>query len=268
MAGPPLDVPANELFLKLKARPRPSEEVEFPAFDEPGKPGKIRIRVLSKDQQDRARIVAHKKVKENAAKYGLLNLNLTDMSSPAIEGVLSDLAACEALAMACQSVEPAPGYNADDPACQYLYVFPDGDSVGSTLSADEVAYLFSAYHIVQHKYGPHEAICSEEDVNAWVRRLSEGAASYPFLRLSSPQWAELLTGLAKRLSTLSGILESEWESLPEHLRSQLQTFCLGTGSSSEVAESTSESSMQTQPDGTISFSEAMRLVQLKFQRPE
>jgi hypothetical protein len=262
MAGPPKDVPANELFLKLKERPRPSEVVDFPALDEPNKPGKIRIQVLSKEQQDRARIVAHDKLKKNAGKYGVLKLDLTDMASPAIAEVLSDIAACEALQMACRSVLPAPGYTEGDPGCQYLYVFPDGDSVGSTLSADEVAYLFSAYQMVQHKYGPHEAICSEQDVNDWVRRLTEGAASYPFLRLSSPQWAELLTMLAKRLYSLSGILEPKWDSLPESLRLELQTYCLGTGSSSEQPESTPGSSMQREQDGTVSFNEAMRLAQM------
>lgn len=259
MSGPPKDVPPNELFLRLLERPRPAKEVPFPGLDLPGARGVVRMQVLSKEQHDRARLMAYQSLKKNAARYGITNLSNTDMNDEAIRGVISDLAACEVIAMSCTGTKPITGSDDDDGKVRYPYVFGDGEAVGRTLSADEVAYLFSAYTMVQHDYGPHEAICLPDDVNAWVERLTGGAAEYPFLRLSSPQWAELLTAFAERLSSLSGILESQWESLPDSLKSALQTFCLGTGSSGEPAASGSP--VLPGKGNELSFEEAIRLSQ-------
>lgn len=256
---PPADVAPHELFLKLLERPRPGEEVPFPGLDQPGARGRIRIQVLSKEQHDRARLVAQQKLKDNVARYGLKPLTPGDMDSPAVSGVVSDLSACEVLAMACTATKAFSGADEDDQKVRYPVIFSDGEAVGKTLSADEVAYLFAAYTIVQHKYGPHEAICLPEDVNAWVKRLTEGAASLPFLALSSPQWGELLTALAGKLYNLSGILESQWSSLPESLRSELQTYCLDTGSAGEPAADSSQEAELPGAGNEISFEEAMRL---------
>jgi hypothetical protein len=268
MSGPPKDVAPNELLQMLLQRPRPSEVVSFPPFDKPDKPGKIRIQVLTKDQHDRARLVAHKQLKASAHKYGITSLDSKDMLSEAVQGVLQDLAACEVLAMACRTVQPMPGQGEDDPLVHYAAIFADGEQVGKTLTADEVAVLFSAYNIVQHKCGPHEAICGDDDVSLWVRRLVEGAADNPFLRLSSAQWAELLTTFAGRLYKLAGILASQWETLPESLRSDLQTYCLDTSSSGQPVESPYVS--QLADAGELSMEEAMRFaaLQLRSQQNE
>ncbi len=264
MPAPPADVAPNELISLLINRPRPSEVVEFPAFDKPGKPGKIRIQVLSKDQHDKARFVARKRLKEDAQKYNL-KLDFSDERSEAISGVEGDLSACEVLAMACRTVTALPGKSEDDPLVQYGGVFTNGSEVGSTLTADEVAYLFSAYNLVQHRMGPNEVICSEEDIDKWILRLVEGAAQNPFLRLSAPQWAELLTKFAGRLYKLSGILVSQWGSLPDSLKSELLTFCLATTLSGQPAESSSES-LPALGDGEISMDQAMRFSRQHIRR--
>jgi hypothetical protein len=266
MPGPPADIPPNELFQILLERPRPGEEVPFPGLDLPGARGKLRIQVLAREQHDRARLVAQQKLKDNVARYGLKPLTAGDMNTAAVEGVLGDLSACEVLAMACTGVNPIGGSAEEDPTVRYPRVFADGDAVGKTLSADEVAYLFSAYTIVQHKYGPHEAICLPEDVNTWVKRLVEGAEAYPYLRLSSPQWGELITAFATKLHALSGILESQWSSLPESLRSELQTYCLEPGSAGEQPALSQEEPELPGPGNEISFEQALRFANLKFKK--
>lgn len=257
MSGPPKDVEASELFQRMLERPRPNELVQFDALNQPGARGKLRIQVLPKNEHDRARVVAHKKIADLAKKEGIV-LTPQDLLSEAIKGTESDLAACEVLAAACLHEKPMPGYSEGDETVRYGRVFPDGDAVGRVLSADEVAYLFAAYNLVQHKYGPNESICLPEDINDWVRRLVEGAADNPFLRLSSPQWAELLTAMAQRLYALSQVLESQWSSLPDSLKSELQTFCLGTSSAGERPENSYEP-MLPGAKGEVSFEQAMRL---------
>jgi hypothetical protein len=266
MPGPPEDVAVSELFQKMLERPRPNEPVAFPALDQPGARGKLRIQVLAKNEHDRARLLAHKKVRDLAQKEGIA-LTPQDMQSEAVRGTEADLAACEVLAAACLHDKPMPGYSEGDEFVRYGRVFPDGDAVGKVLSADEVAYLFAAYNMVQWKYGPHESICLPEDVNEWVRRLVEGAADNPFLRLSSPQWAELLTALAQRLYALSQVLESQWSSLPDSLKSELQTFCLGTSSAGEQPESSYEP-MLPGAKNEVSFEQAMRLALRMRGQPE
>lgn len=263
MSKPPEDVSSNELLQMLLQRPRPSEVVDFPAFDKPNKKGRIRIQVLTKDQHDKARMMARKRLKESAQTFGI-SLDIRDENSAAVQGVEGDLAACEVLAMAAHTENALPGQDDGAPLVRYGRIFTDGTEVGKVLTADEVAYLFAAYNIVQHKMGPHEAICSDEDVSMWVRRLVEGADTVPFLRLAAPQWAELLTKFATRLHELSGILESQWESLPDSLKSVLRTFCLGTTSSGEPAASTS--SDPALPAGDMSMDQAMRLANLRLRR--
>ncbi|HTJ17829.1 MAG TPA: hypothetical protein VL494_13710 [Steroidobacteraceae bacterium] len=227
--------------------------------------------MLAKEEHDRARLVAQHLVKKQAQKYGLPPLTAADMNEEAVKGVVADLAACEVLAMACTQTKPFVGSKDvdDNPQVRYPRVWPDGEAVGKTLSADEVAFLFAAYTMVQHKFGPHEALVgTEEEINAWVKRLALGAADYPFLRLSSPQWVELLTGFATRLLDLSGILESQWESLPESLKSDLRTFCLDTGSASEQPENALQAGTELPgPGREISFEEAMRVANVLSPKP-
>jgi hypothetical protein len=265
---PPKDVTPSELFQRLLDRPRPGEIVKFPGLDRPGARGELRMQVLSKQDHDRARLISHGAVKKNATRYGLGALTPQDMASEAVQGVISDLAACEVLAMACTQTEVFAGSDSENERARYPLIFPDGEAVGATLTADEVAYLFSAYTLVQHKYGPHEAICLPEDVNAWVKRLVEGAAENPFLRLSSPQWAELLTSLASKLYDLSGLLESQWSSLPDSLKSGLETYCLGTGSAGEPAESGSPPATLPGPGSELSFEQAVRFANSNFGKPD
>ena len=221
---PPEDISPSELFLKLSQSPRPTEVVDFPRVDESGKSiGQIRIQVLRMEEHDRARIMAQKRLKERSRVYGYDKIEAADMDSAGIREVLGDMTARELLAIACLDTRNHAG--GDDEKPFYPRVFPDSDSIAQILSADETAVLFSAYLLVQDKYGPFERnLTSDADVDAWVQRLEEGASAFPLLHLPLPRLVELASSLAARTSTLFRILGSQWSSLPSTLKSDLESF--------------------------------------------
>jgi len=254
---PPKDVPASELFLKLMESPAPSEIVDLPRRDKEGNPvGRIRIRVLSMLDHDRARVEAHKRVKR-------LGIATEDMSAELIKEVLGDAAAKEILAMACMT-------EGEDGALSGR-VFRNADDV-EKLPADEVAALFNAYMIIQHKYGPLEHLISTpEELNAWIKRLGEGAASVSPLHLFTlPALAELASSLGARTYLLSRTLASLWSTLPDSLKSDLKDYSLdtdfyGSPAASTTAEPSSGSSenfddmIDLMPGETLSAEDAMAL---------
>lgn len=235
MAKPPEDVSASELFLKL-SEPRPTEETDFPRNDRFGNPvGKFRIQVLTMEDHNRARILAQQALKKTVAGFGIEALDKSDMDSPAVQEVLGDLVAHEILCMACLTDKPLFEATEEHPAT-YGRVFKTPADLRRVLTADETLSLFRAYQMVQHKWGPFELTTMDDgDIEAWIKRLSEGARGFPLLALSLPQLHELTSSLAVRISTLSRILRSQWETLPDSLASALEPYCLGIGSYGERA---------------------------------
>lgn len=256
MAGPPNDVPASELWLKLQQRPRPSDVVDLPCKDGEGKPlGQIRIQVLAQEQHDEARQRAQKLLVEQR-KYPLEQLK-TDL----MREVLGDTVAREVLALACLSVNAIP--NTDPP--RYARIFPDGPSIGQKLTADEIGVLFTQYTMVQNKFGPYEGnVANEDELNAWIKRLAEGASAYPLAQLDLLALIALCMSLARRSYTLSVALESQLSSLPDTLRSALEALGFGTGYFSkppaELPTPDSESSeLLINPDEPMDIETAARI---------
>ncbi len=233
MSGPPTDVPASELFLKLQEMPRPSEVIEFPRRTATGKSvGTIRIMVLANEDHDLARIAGRKVVKE---KHKLTDAELQDAITSHVVG---DAIARELLAMACRTEENF----GDERKPSYPRIFPDGQTIGQLLSGDEVNALLTAYRAVQHKWGPFEGtIQTEEELSLWIKRLVEGAAEFPLKHLSSAHLEELPLLLAVRAYTLSVILDSLFSILPDTLKSSLRNYSLGTGYFGKPAATTPES---------------------------
>ena len=250
---PPRDVAPSELFAKLMETPAPSEVVDLPRRDADGNPvGRIRIRVLSMADHDRARVAAHKRIKR-------LDLTNEDMGAELIREVLGDATAKEILAMACLS----EGKVTDDGVEGSGRIFRSADDV-EKLPADEVASLFNAYMIVQHKFGPFErTVSTEDELNAWIKRLGEGAASHPLHLFTLPALAELASSLAARTFLLSRILESQWESLPDSSKSALKDCSMGTGFYGGLAESTTPESLESsdtlEPGAALDAAAAMRI---------
>ncbi len=218
---PPADVEPSELFLKLSSAERPSEVIDFPRKDKNGNPfGRVRIRVLTSDEHDQARLRALASLKKQ-------ELKPADMETPLVRAVAGDATARELIAMAA-TTEKNYGPDPDSPI--YGRLFRHADDV-SQLSADEVLVLFNAYQLVQHKFGPFERnIVSKEDEDAWIARLGEGASEFPLLELVWPQLAALTLSLGRRLYTLSRILESQSESLPSSLAAALESSLMDTSS--------------------------------------
>jgi hypothetical protein len=233
MSGPPKDVPARALWLKLRETPRPSEVVDFPRKGLDGLPvGRVRIQVLTQEEQDRARLIAHDVLRK---KHGLSEEAIN--SSVIQDGVYADAVAREVLAMAVVSESPIPGTE-DNATPTYAREFTDGNEIAKVLFSDELAILFNAYVVTQHKFGPTEnSVRTSEEVTAWVQRLREGGAAYPLLSLSWQALADLAMSLGERSWSLSTILESQFSSLPSSIQSQLETLGIGSGYFGELPKS-------------------------------
>lgn len=217
---PPKEVPASELFLKLMETPAPSEVVDFPRrkIGADGKPtgefvGKLRIQVLQHSKHKQSQLAAHSHFKSSG-------YTVEELDGIILRETAGDEIAKELLAMACVTVEPI----SENPLV-YGRIFRTARDLDN-LTADEVATLFAFYLMVQKKWGPSD---SDPDVEHWVKRLEEGGSEFPLLLMSSQDLASLTYSLAARISTISRVLESQWSTLPDTLRSDLATFSLGTG---------------------------------------
>lgn len=243
------DIAPDALWLKL-AEPRPSEVVDFPRKDANGQPiGQIRIQVLPEDKHDVARLEAHTKLRRKVERLGQ-KYNPEDMHGAAMREVLGDMIAKELLCMSVLSNTPMKG-SEDSASPSYPFLFRDADDIGNKLSADEVLVLFNAYLQTQHKYGPFAGNLPPDEVEAWIQRLQEGAAAFPLHQVSLPRLVELTSLLAARLSSLSRILRSQWESLPDSLKSDLEIFCLDTSYSGEQPDESTLDYSERLPDVTL-----------------
>ena len=216
MPGPPTDISAKELFLELST-PKPGEDFDFPRKNASGKPvARLRIQVLSMKEHEQARVDAHKKLK---AKYLLKE---EDMNGITMREVHGDAVAREVLAAACRRTDPTEGSEQSDTGVSYPRAFRDADHINDSLTSNEILTLFHAYLLVQEKYAPFETSAeTAEDLNRWVQRLEEGGSELPLLSQSLPQLARLTFSLSARVSLLYRALATQWESLPDTLRSTL-----------------------------------------------
>jgi len=223
MSGPPNDVEASELWLRLNEVPKPSEVIDFPRRDLKGASiGKMRIQVLTMAEHDEARIKAHAWLKSKGAAPG-------DFGGEALKEVLGDAVARELLALACVSEDPIKGSEERNQP-RYARIFKSGADL-QKLTADELMTVFTAWEMTQHKFGPFEgSIESQEEVTAWIKRLVEGASAYPLVRRNWHQLAELVRFLSERSYCLSAILDSQFSTLPHTLASDLAKWDIGTGS--------------------------------------
>ena len=252
---PPTDVTPSELFLKLMETPKPAMVVDFPRIDHVTKKpiAQVRVEVLGHDQHDYARRQAHAALKAR-------NYTLEDLASPALNEITGDAVARELLAMAVFEVKPMPGGDPDKPS--YMRVFRDAADLTKALTADELATLFAYYAQVQYKFGPLDKFYDNGDeVDAWVKRLAEGAGEHSFLRLSSPRQADLLYSLAARISGIYSLLASHSESLPTSLRSALESFSTDIFSAGEQPASPENPGSENSPEESVSLEQAMRLAE-------
>lgn len=242
---PPEDVAAAELFQKLLERPTPSEVIDFPRMLETGPIFRIRMRVLPQRDHDKAREEAHRKLIARGVK-------LDDMQAIGIREVYADQTAKEILALACVTEQ---AYGSEDRPV-YGRLFKDSDAIASTLTADELAALFRAWQLVQSKYSPEPGAIDEE---AWIKRLVEGGSAFPLSLISYQDAADLTFDISERHYALCNLLESQFSTLPEHLRSELSKFRIGTGYWSKLAEDSSTTDRTSKNTASVSLEDAVEL---------
>ena len=247
MPGPPADVSAKELFLKL-SEPKPSDVIDFPRKTHSGKPvAQIRVQVLSMREHEQARVEAHRRLR---SKYLLKE---EDMNGITMREVHGDAVARELLASACRLVDPIEGTQDSERGAQYPRAFRDAEQINDELTANEILILFNAYLLVQDKYGPFETQTeTADDVNRWVQRLEEGGAELPLLSLSLPHLVTVTSSLAGRISLLYQALATQWESLPDTLRLHLQSFCGDISSFGKQPENDDDSGLESSAEPVLS----------------
>lgn len=230
---PPKDVPPSELFAKLLEMPRPSDVFDFPRKDALGiSVGKVRMQTLTSIEHDRAREAAHVTLKKRG-------FSIEELSAPTIKEVLGDAVAKELIAMACLTER---NFSDEGATPSYGRIFRTAADL-DVLSSDEILILWNCYQLVQYKFGPIERNLDQDEFNAWIKRLGEGGAEFPLLRLALPQLVMLAQSLGARLCTLYRILESQQQALPTSLASLLADFSMPTGWSGTPVEN-------SDPDGS------------------
>jgi hypothetical protein len=195
MAGPPTDITASELVRRLSETPRPSEVVDFPRVDAEGKPlARVRIQVLHEHERQKALKRAWDWCKSTQ------HLTPAEMNADVVrEGMYGSAVAREILALCCVSELPIEGSEKMG-APQYARQFATGDEVDKHLTQDEMAALFTAYTIVTRRFGPISSeIETDEELNAWIKRIVEGASAAPLALQDSSQLVDLIVMLTARV---------------------------------------------------------------------
>lgn len=179
----------NPLVLALEARlaERPTFEFDATSFMGPGqKPlGKVRLRVATKAEQDRAVIAAHRYAEE-IGKGGTAAISDDD--------ILRDAKTAFILHDVCRQ--------ADDPKYP---AFLGPKWMMDHLSVDEIGVLLNHYNEVLAKSGPVVSDFSDATVDALASVLAEHAGNnlpdYTLARYTRAQLADLCVLLALKLST-------------------------------------------------------------------
>lgn len=184
MAGPPNNIPASDLWIKLSSLERPNKLVDFPRFGEDGEPiGQVRIQVLTQLEQ-----AACTKAAEELARKHLKEAKQGDIG---YERLFSDAFCVEVLWRACRNPD------------KIMYpAFPTPNDMRDKMTTDQCAMLFEHYLTVQHEFGPTALSMSGDDVEAWIDRLAEAGSAFPFSRLSSEMQQVLVLHMAFALRPL------------------------------------------------------------------
>lgn len=178
----------SALWLAITAMPRPSRVVDFPRTDITGKPvGEVRLRVLTQEEQMLSSAEA-----ERFAKKAIKELPKSDEAKRGYDDLYNNAAAVEILFLACRQKDAI-----DRP------FFPSPSALRKALTADEVGALMIHYYTAQSELGPIIARMSQEEMDAWVKRLGEGGSRFPLDLLSWEQLKELTFSLATRLHKLT-----------------------------------------------------------------
>lgn len=206
-AGPPADVPPSRLLAMLMATERPSEVRPFVRNGADGKPlFEYRMQILTQQELDTVRAKA-----ENYTRECLRQTNkLTDEQVSAVRReawseIYEDAKCFELLRIAMREVtivEAQAGGLSSETFRKYPPLFTSTRQMRDLLTTDEAASLFHEYEAIQFRYGPMWRLLTDDESEAWIERIVEGAGSFPFLALLPGERARLTVSLAFALRRL------------------------------------------------------------------
>ncbi len=188
MPGPPDTIPASALWMQLQEMPRPSRVVDYPRADPitGDAIAQVVIQVVSQAEQMSAAAAADR--------YAIATLKRSpkkDEHSEGYETIYNNECTVQLLFRAVRRAEQPT-----------LPLFPSADSIRE-LTQDEVGALARMYLIVQRELGPVVSTMTEEEKDAWLRVLGEGASAFPLACLDSAAIEALLMHSARRLLKFS-----------------------------------------------------------------
>ena len=230
--GPPKDWEPTKVWDALADRPKPSAVIDLPIKTYRGQAlDKVRIQVLRRDEQTRARLAARARVIE-VGRFQPEQLE----SDPVAAELLQTYSALETLAIALVTVNGVDGQTSDGrPTTVYGRVFRSSEDIERCLHDDEITTLWAQYLSVQRERGPLVTSLSEDEIDAWIATLKEAADALPLARLTWPALAELCLSLAHRLGRSIGSSpdSSPCETSPDGQESDETRSQTGTPSSGE-----------------------------------
>lgn len=200
MPMPPED--GFKLFSEITALPRPHRLVPFPRINpKTGENFEIAMWLLTEQESLLVASEAEKMTRR------LLKDNLPgkDEQSKGYNDVFNNASAIELLYRACR-----------DPNDITRPLFPNKQAIGDTLTTDEIAVLLNHYFTMQVELGPIVGGMTEEELQAWIKKLAEGGQSSQYF-LNSLSW-EALKGLviAMAIQSFSSQMDkSSFTSQPE-----------------------------------------------------
>lgn len=213
---PPSDVPASLVVRELIARGKPpSVVVDFPMFDEAGKPiAKVRIRLLTDHEQTMALANARAEVArlvKDASRDLPWRPEEMEHNTRATE-ILA--VACRLVRYRCEAHPVVAGYYPHAcPTCgEAMTEYVDDKNLDppffdhGVLEARryfrnvELGTLWNAYASLQDKSHPHLNDLSEAEMRAWIDVIAKGAVELPFSYFSRGQLETLTRFCAESLA--------------------------------------------------------------------
>ena len=194
-----------ELWVQITAMPRPHRVVDFPRVNDLGEPvARVALIVLTQEEQITASVET-----ERFTKRVIKDMPKQDDARRGYDDCYNNQAACEILFRASKVAEDIS-----------QSFFPSTEQIRKHLTPDEIGVLFRSYLLVQDEVGPIVAKLSDEETEAWIKRLQDAGSKVPLAVLSWGAVSDLACTLASRIAksaTVNGLPGSQPDetTLPE-----------------------------------------------------
>ena len=184
MSMPP-NMNSADLFAQIIAVPRPHRLVPFPRNNPDTSEPICEVAMVILSQQE-AMVVASEaeKVARKLLKNDMPN---KEELAKGYNDVYNNASAVEVLYRSCK-----------DPNDLNRSFFPSKQAIGDVLSSDEIAILLNHYFTMNVELGPIVGVLTEDEMQAWIKKLAEGGGSSQYF-LNSFSW-EALKGLVTAMA--------------------------------------------------------------------